>query len=136
MFFKIVFLKNFANFTGKHLCWSLFFNKAAGLQTFIKKRLEHRCFPVKFTKFLIKSNLILDENGLEKIHFCYYLLQTNIYSEAACLLSFGIYLGLFRGDTNFHWSRSRGGISQIIPQHQEILLFFREQNIMKVQFNT
>ena len=136
MFFKIVFLKNFANFTGKHLCWSLFFNKAAGLQTFIKKRLEHRCFPVKFTKFLIKSNIMLGENGLEKIHFCYYLLQTNIYSEAACLLSFGIYLGLFRGDTNFHWSRSRGGISQIIAQHQEILLFFREQNNMKVQFNT
>ena len=136
MFFKIVFLKNFANFTGKHLCWSLLFNKAAGLQTFIKKRLEHRCFPVKFTKFLIKSNIMLGENGLEKIHFCYYLLQTNIYSEAACLLSFGIYLGLFRGDTNFHWSRSRGGISQIIPQYQEILLFFREQNNMKVQFST
>ena len=132
MFFKIVFLENFANFTGKHVCWSLFFNKVSGLQAFIKKRLEHRCFPVKFTKFLIKSNIMLGENGLEKIHFCYYLLQTNIYSEAACLLSFGIYFI----DTNFHWSRSRGGISQIIPQHQEILLFFGEQNNMKVQFNT
>ena len=38
-------LKNFANFTGKHLCWSLFWN-------FIKNRLQHRCFPVKFAKFL------------------------------------------------------------------------------------
>ena len=30
------------------------FNKAAGLKAcnFIKKRLEHRCFPVKFAKFL------------------------------------------------------------------------------------
>ena len=27
MFFKIVVLKNFANFTGKHLCWSLFLIK-------------------------------------------------------------------------------------------------------------
>ena len=27
MFFKIVFLKNFANFTGKHICWSLFLIK-------------------------------------------------------------------------------------------------------------
>ena len=27
MFFKIGVLKNFANFTGKHLCWSLFFKK-------------------------------------------------------------------------------------------------------------
>ena len=27
MFFKIDVLKNFANFTGKHLCWSLFLIK-------------------------------------------------------------------------------------------------------------
>ena len=27
MFLKIVVLKKFPNFTGKHLCWSLFFNK-------------------------------------------------------------------------------------------------------------
>ena len=36
--------KNFAKFTGKHLCQSLFFNKVAGLR--------HRCFPVNFAKFL------------------------------------------------------------------------------------
>ena len=34
-------LKNFAKFTGKHLCWSLFFNKVAT--------------PVKFAKFLKTS---------------------------------------------------------------------------------
>ena len=53
MFFKIDVLKNFAIFTGKRLCKS-FFNKVAGLQAsnFIKKRLQHRCFLVKFTKFL------------------------------------------------------------------------------------
>ena len=48
-------LKNFANFTGKHLCWSLnSLNKVSGLKEwkFIKKRLQHRCFPVKFEKFL------------------------------------------------------------------------------------
>ena len=32
MFFKIGFLKNFINFTAKHLYWILFFNKVAGLQ--------------------------------------------------------------------------------------------------------
>ena len=37
-------LKNFSKFTGKHLCWRLFFNKVAGLQ--------HRCFSVNFAKFL------------------------------------------------------------------------------------
>ena len=54
MFFKKGVLKNFVNFSGKHLCWSLFFNIVAGIQTcyFIKKRLQHRCFPVKFAKFL------------------------------------------------------------------------------------
>ena len=35
------FLRNFAKFTGKHLCESLFFNKVAGLMpaTLLKKRL-------------------------------------------------------------------------------------------------
>ena len=46
-------LKLHAEFTGKHLCQSLF-DKAAGLQTcnFIKKRLQYRCFLVNFVKFL------------------------------------------------------------------------------------
>ena len=47
-------LKNLAKLTGKHLCWSLFFNKVAGLRlaTLLKKRLQHWCFPVNFAKFL------------------------------------------------------------------------------------
>ena len=43
-------LKNFANFTGKQLCWSLFLEPQAS--NFIKKRLQHSCFPTKFPKFL------------------------------------------------------------------------------------
>ena len=40
VFFKIGVLENFANFTGKHLCQSLFSNKVAGLRpiTLFKKR--------------------------------------------------------------------------------------------------
>ena len=49
MFCKKGVLRNFANFTGKHLCQSLFFSKVA---TLLKKRLWHRCFPVNFAKFL------------------------------------------------------------------------------------
>ena len=46
-------LRNFAKFTRKHLCQSLFFNKVAGMPaTLLKKRLLHRCFPVNFAKFL------------------------------------------------------------------------------------
>ena len=60
MFLKIVVLKYFAIFTGKHLCWSLFFNKVTGLKTcnFIKKRLQHRCFPVNIAKFLRAASFI------------------------------------------------------------------------------
>ena len=42
-------LRNFAKFTGKHLCQSLF------LIFLWKKRLWHRCFPVNFAKFLRKA---------------------------------------------------------------------------------
>ena len=44
-------LKSFANFTGKHLCCSLHVYKV------IKKRLQHRCFLVKFAKFLREAIL-------------------------------------------------------------------------------
>ena len=39
--------KNFAIFTGKHLCQNLFFHEVAGLR--------HSCFPVNFAKFLRTS---------------------------------------------------------------------------------
>ena len=46
MFFKIGVLKNFANFTGKNCVGG-----SHGFK-FIIKRFQHRCFPVKFVKFL------------------------------------------------------------------------------------
>ena len=54
MFFKIGALKIFAIFTGKHLWQSLFLIKFKDLQACnsIKKRLQHRCFPVNIAKFL------------------------------------------------------------------------------------
>ena len=42
-------LRNFAKFTGKHLCQRLCFNRPA---TLLKKSLCHRCFPVNFAKLL------------------------------------------------------------------------------------
>ena len=46
--------RNFAKFTGKYLCQSLFFNKVAGLRpsSYLKKRPWHRCFPVIWWNFL------------------------------------------------------------------------------------
>ena len=52
-------LRNFAKFTGKHLCQSLFFNKVASLTpaNLFKKRHWHRCFPVNFLVFSRKPLL-------------------------------------------------------------------------------
>ena len=46
--------KSFANFTGKTPMLESLFTKVAGPQAgnFIKKKIQHRCFTVKFTKFL------------------------------------------------------------------------------------
>ena len=59
VFYKNAVLKIFAKYTKKRLCWTLFLNKNAGLQywNFIKKRLQHRCFPVNIAKFLRTSIL-------------------------------------------------------------------------------
>ena len=54
VFYKKAVLKIFPIFIEKHLCWSLFSNKNAGLQAcnFIKKRLQHRCLLANIAKFL------------------------------------------------------------------------------------
>ena len=57
IFYKIGVLKNFAKFIRKHLRWCLIFYKFTGFQpaTLFKKKLQHRCFPVNFAKFLVKT---------------------------------------------------------------------------------
>ena len=48
IFFKIGALKNF----GKQLCWSLFLIKLqAKVFNLIKKKFQHKCFPVNIAKF-------------------------------------------------------------------------------------
>ena len=59
--------RNFTKFTGKHLCQSLFFNKAAGLEaSTLLKRLEHMYFPADVAKLL--TTLIL--KNIFKYSFC------------------------------------------------------------------
>ena len=75
MFFKVGVLKNFANFTWKHILKSLF-NKVAGLRScnFIRKRLRHRCFAVKFEEFLRTTFLKNTSSGC----FCSWTLSFSI----------------------------------------------------------
>ena len=58
-------LRNFAKFTGKHLCQSLFFNKVTGLEfckisknTFSTEQLQTNA-SVSFISFFIKARIIL-----------------------------------------------------------------------------
>ena len=67
-------LKNLKNFTGKHLFWSIFLIKLQALAcNFIKKRLQHRFFSVKFAKLLrtpilkkICERLLLNLSGIPR----------------------------------------------------------------------
>ena len=47
---KKAILKNFSKFTGKHLCWSFFFNKVADLRpaTLLKKETPTQLFSYSF----------------------------------------------------------------------------------------
>ena len=54
MFFKTVVLKYFATFTRKYLWWSLYLIQ---LQDLIKKRFQHKCFPVIIACEIFKSNI-------------------------------------------------------------------------------
>ena len=53
MFYKKVVLRNFAKFTGKQLCQSLFSNKFANQRTatLLKRKPHSRCFLVNFAIF-------------------------------------------------------------------------------------
>ena len=57
-------LRNFEEFTGKHLCQSLFFNKVSSLRsaTLFKKRVWHWRFPVNFAKIL-RTLLLQNTSG-------------------------------------------------------------------------
>ena len=62
-------LKNFAKFTGKHLCQNLFFNKVADLRlaTLLKKKLRHRCFPVDSANW--RGHLEISESASRQRHW-------------------------------------------------------------------
>ena len=74
MLFKIGVLKTFAKSAGKHPCWSPLFNKVASVKTcnIIKKKLQHKCFPVNSAKFLrmflehIRWPLLMFSEGIER----------------------------------------------------------------------
>ena len=91
IFFRIVVLKNFAYFTGKHLRWS----EAC---SFIKKGIQHGCFPVKFAKFLTSPFLQNTSGACFCLHFLIYTyLRILIYTYLA-RFEFSLYLLVYEPD--------------------------------------
>ena len=66
LIFRIGSLKNLAIFTGKHLCWSLFFNKLAGFLLFLKNS-----FFIEHLRWLLFLKLILAYSLLERAYSKY-----------------------------------------------------------------
>ena len=104
-------LKNFAKFAGKGLCWNLFFNKAANLRpaTLFKKRLQHRCFLVNFSKFSRRSfsqntsgRLFLDFlcRTLQGDHF--WILS--MFAESNWKASAQWWMGYWKQGYDFRWN--------------------------------
>ena len=75
MFLKIGVLENVKSFIERHLCWCRFLIKmlCSGLQVcnVIKKRLLHRCFPLKFAKFLTTLYRALPVSA-SRIYACFH----------------------------------------------------------------
>ena len=72
-------LRNFAKFSGKHLC--LITLQALGLRPapLLKKRLWHSCFPVNFAKFL-RTFILQNTSGRLLLDCCWYYM-CNVYGQ-------------------------------------------------------
>ena len=110
MFFKIGSIKNFAIFTGKHLCWGLFLIK---LQTPIQTPTE--VFPVDIAKFLRIVFLYNTSGG------CFWQSYHNTIKSA------GVPVLWFRTSTCFRfWSKTfliKRNVAQIIIYYHVIKQF-------------
>ena len=94
-FFKTGVLKSFANFTGKHLCWSLFLIKVAGLRSVtLLKRDSNTCFPVKFAKIL-RTHFFKEDLRWMLIQNWYYMITT-LKSLPLTLNMLQAHLGFYR----------------------------------------
>ena len=89
-------LKNFSKFAEKHLYWSPFFNKVAGLTpaTLLKKTLWHKCFPVKFGKFL---GTIFFQNTSERLLHWFLLNELTKSCLLKCIVSIATKMVSFLG---------------------------------------
>ena len=95
VFYKKGVLRNFAKYTGKQLCQSLFFNKVADLSlaTLLKKRLWHRCFPDNFAKF--RRTFFLAEHLRWLLLYLINFWYAEVYSEPCQTSKIAIFAKMF-----------------------------------------
>ena len=75
VFYKKSVLRNLAKFIGKNLCWSLLLTKLKASVLQLYQRLQYRCFPVKFVKYLrvsIICRMPEDSCVFIESYICYY----------------------------------------------------------------
>ena len=86
-------LKNFAKFTGKHLCQSLFFNNTF-FNNFIKKETVAQVLSCEFTKFLRKP--FLQNTSKQLLLYLTYLPSHPLKTEPVFLVSLLLTLSTFQ----------------------------------------
>ena len=107
MLFKIGVLKNFANFTGKHLCQSLFFDKGAGLRLQLWTQVGEFLWNLRNTKntFFHRTHPVTASDHIMKIIF------TSIYDPFHRL---GNSLKTDIRTTIDYWLNAKDTVTQIV----------------------
>ena len=103
----------------KHLCQSLFF--FAPPATLLKKRLQHRCFPVNFAKFL--STTFLQNTPLDN-YFCQLFLKVWCFQWKFKVTSFIQKIVMPQWLMSYFWSFST--LSYLGPYQTSMMEFYSE----------
>ena len=87
MFCKKKCFQNFRKFHGKTTVMESLFNKSAKACDFIKEKLQHRYFLVKFAKFF-KTSILMNPSSVNgKLHFCAVLHTNSTTNTLKCEVS-------------------------------------------------
>ena len=121
-------LKSFTIFTGKHLLWTLAFN-------FIKKTLQHRCFPVNTANFLRTSILKNIWEGLLLDNWDYIF---SVWRGAQCSILFYLWKGSVNKNNSKYPSHLPRNVAQkiILGSWENSVAFFKKSKPVYLNFWT
>ena len=110
-------MRNFAEFTRKHLCLNLFFDKVklCRFSASLKTRLWRRCFPVNFAKF-VRTPLL--QNTTRRLFLIIAVSTFNYFRKKARSEMFNWVENRLQAKGLKHWAHS---CSQSLTQAEKIL---------------